>query len=168
MTIFRTIGRTAFGLCGLVAVHATPVSAQVAVRIESGMLVLPTEVQFETGTATITQGSEAGLAQVVQFLTEKSYVTLLRVETNAAALADREANLALGKTRAQRLAAWFGSHGVDCKRLIFVTFGPDKPMVAGKGAVNERVEFRPATLRDRAIGGLPVDGGGLVVQAPCP
>lgn len=104
---------------------------------------------------------------MAQFLAEKSYISLLRVETNAAVLADRDANLSLGTARAKRLAAWFAAHGTDCKRLILVTFGPDKPVTAGRSDENERVEFRPAKLRGLAIGGMPVDGGGMVVQPPC-
>lgn len=160
--------RYVLGAMALALVNSTPAHAQTAVRVENGALVLPSAVAFAPGTDVLATGSDAGLGQVAQFLAEKSYITLLRVETNSASLADRTANLQLGKARAQRLAAWFAAHGVDCKRLIYVTFGPDKPMVAGMGAENERVEFLPATLRDRPIGGMPVDGNGLLVQSPCP
>lgn len=145
-----------------------PVHAQSAVRIEAGALVLPAPVRFESGTDVLAKGSDEGLSQVAQFLAEKSYISLLRIETNASMLPDRDANLALGTARAKRLSAWFEAHGVDCKRLILVTFGQDKPVAAGRSEQNERVEFRPARLRGLAIGGMPVDGGGMVVQPPCP
>lgn len=167
MTLHANWG-LALGFAALLVVGGSPVRAQTAVRIEAGALVLPTAVRFEAGTDVLAEGSESGLVQVAQFLAEKSYITLLRVETNAGVLPGSEANLALGQARAGRLAAWFGAHGADCKRLIFVTHGPNKPMVAGQGEANERVEFLPASLRGMAIGGLHEDGGGLVVQAPCP
>lgn len=160
--------RLTLGIVALAAIGGSTVHAQTAVRIESGALVLPSAVRFEAGTDVLADGSETGLMQVAQFLTEKDSITLLRVETNAAVLDSSEANLALGKARAQRLAEWFRSHGADCKRLIYVTHGQDKPMVAGKGEPNERVEFYPAMLRGRPIGGMPVEGSGRVVQAPCP
>lgn len=144
-----------------------PAHAQSAVRMESGALVLPAPVRFEAGTDVLAKGSDEGLSQVAQFLAEKSYISLLRVETNASMLPARDANLALGTARAKRLAAWFEAHGVDCERLILVTFGPDKPLAAGRSEENERVEFRPVKLRGLAIGGMPVDGGGTVIQPPC-
>ena len=168
MKTLRTICQSVLGLCALATLDASPVHAQTAVRIEAGELILPTAVRFEAGTDVLAEGSDSGLAQVMTFLAEKEYITLLRVETNASVLPDRDANLALGTARAKRLAAWFKDRGLSCARLIYVTFGQDKPMVAGQDEQNERVEFRPATLRGRAIGGMPVDGGGLLVQPPCP
>lgn len=164
----RDIARIAFGLVALLACASSPARAQTAVRIESGILVLPSPVRFKAETAELTEDSDAGLSQVMQFLAEKSYITLLRVETNASMLGSGDANLELGQARARQLAAWFAAHGADCKRLIYVTHGQNKPMVSGQDEANERVEFAPATLRDRPIGGMPVDGGGLVVQEPCP
>lgn len=137
------------------------------VRVEFGLLVLPQPVRFEEGTDTLAEGSDAALAPVVQFLAEKSYITLLRVETNAASFPEGAANIDLGRKRAERLAAWFGSHGVDCKRLIFVTFGSDKPAGPKGSPLNDRVDFAPAKLRNIAIGGMPVDGNGITVQEPC-
>lgn len=162
----RHILRLLLAIAGLLALAAAPAAAQTAVRIEEGALVLPSAVHFDAGTDVLADGSEAGLEAVVQFLADKTYITLLRVETNAAVLGSNEANMALGVARAKRLAAWFAAHGADCKRLILVTHGPNKP--AGTGEENERVEFKPATLRGFAIGGMPVDGGGWVVRAPCP
>lgn len=163
----REILRLALGTAALLASTGSPAMAQTAVRIELGMLVLPSAVRFEAGSDVLTADSEPGLAQVLQFLNEKPYITLLRVETNAAVREDGDANLALGQARARRLAAWFAAHGADCKRLLYVTHGQNKPMDAGQSEANERVDFMPATLRDRPIGGLPIDGAGLVVQEPC-
>ncbi|MDF8332802.1 OmpA family protein [Novosphingobium sp. HBC54] len=138
-----------------------------AVRIENGLLVLPQVVRFAEKGDTLAGESEAALAAVVRFLAEKPSITLLRVETNTAAFADPQANIGLGRARAERLAAWFRDHGVDCGRLIFVTFGSDKPAGPQGSPMNDRVDFAPARLRNIAIGGMPVDGNGVTVQAPC-
>ena len=167
MMNLRELARLALGFAVLLACAGSPALAQTAVRVESGVLVLPTPVRFKAGTDVLTEDGDAGLVQVMQFLAEKTYITLLRVETNATVLGSGDANLELGKARARQLAAWFVAHGADCRRLIYVTHGPNKPMVAGQDEANERVDFAPATLRDRPIGGMAVDGGGLVVQEPC-
>lgn len=164
----RDIARLALGLAALLTCAGLPARAQMAVRIESGVLVLPSTVRFEAGADVLAPGSEQGLTQVMQFLAEKPYITLLRVETNASVQGNSGANLALGEARARRLAAWFAAHGADCKRLIYVTHGQNKPIAAGQDEANERVDFAPAALRGRPIGGLPLDGAGLVVQEPCP
>lgn len=156
-----------FILATLALFAAMPAAAQSQVRIDETGLVLPSPIRFEAGSDVLAPGSTKGLEDVMQFLAEKTYITLLRVETNAAVLADREENVLLGMRRAERLARWFSDHGMDCKRLIFVTFGQEKPVAAGKDERNERVEFRPATLRNIKIGGMPVDGSGLVVVPPC-
>jgi len=52
-----------------------------------------------------------------------------------------------------------------------VGFGANKPVAANDTAEgrarNTRVEVAMAQLRGRAIGGMPVDGGGLVAGDPC-
>jgi hypothetical protein len=76
-------------------------------------LLLPDAERFEPGNDVPAAGSEARLAQVVTFLAAKASITLLRAETDAAALSGRDANLALGTARAKRLAAWFSDHGAE-------------------------------------------------------
>lgn len=154
-------------LAALALFVAPPAMAQSQVHIDETGLVLPSPVRFEDGSDVLAPGSDKGLEEVMQFLAEKTYITLLRVETNAAILADRQDNAQLGARRAVRLAQWFSDHGMDCKRLIFVTFGQEKPVAAGKDEKNERIEFRPATLRNIKIGGMPVDGFGIVVVPQC-
>jgi outer membrane protein OmpA-like peptidoglycan-associated protein len=167
MTKPRTVHNKTVILSAIAFFAATHATAQAQVRIDETGLVLPSPVRFESGSDVLAPGSDKGLEDVMQFLAEKTYITLLRVETNAAILADREDNAQLGVRRAKRLAQWFNDHGMDCKRLIFVTFGQEKPVAAGKDERNERIEFRPATLRNIKIGGTPVDGFGFVVVPPC-
>lgn len=167
MTKHRLIRVTAATIATLALLAISPAQAQSQVRIDETGLVLPSPVSFQPGSDVLAPGSDKGLTEVMNFMAEKTYLTLLRVETNAASLADRQANEHLGVRRAKRLAAWFKDHGMDCKRMIFVTFGQEKPVAAGNDERNERIEFRPATLRNIKIGGMQVDGFGLVVVPPC-
>ena len=61
--------------------------------------------------------------------------------------------------------------GIKCDRLIPVGFGSAKPIVPNDTpdhkAQNRRIAFVNAALRGRAIGGMPVDGGGKVAGDPC-
>lgn len=156
------------GLAAL-ALLAAPVHAQAPTfTITDGRLELPAAIEFEDGDDVFANKSAAGLQHIADFLAAKPYITLLRIETNAASYPDRRTNIALGVARAQRIGKWLKALGVDCRRVMIVTFGPDKPAAAGKDPSNERTEVRPAALNGRAIGGLPLDGGGLAVGDACP
>jgi len=78
---------------------------------------------------------------------------------------------ALTEKRALAACKWLVENGIDCKRLIAVGFGSTKPVVSNDNpldkAQNRRIEFIPAALRGKAIGGMPLDGGGVVAGDPC-
>jgi OOP family OmpA-OmpF porin len=141
------------------------------VRIESGHLTLPAPIQWESGTATLEAESDAPLTAVAAFLAAKPDITTIRVEAHTDADGDDAANLALSQARSLAVAKWLVAHGVDCSRLVAVGFGETKP-VADNGtpegkAQNRRVEFVMAALRGHAIGGMPLDGGGMVAGDVC-
>jgi OOP family OmpA-OmpF porin len=52
-----------------------------------------------------------------------------------------------------------------------VGFGATKPVAEGRTAearaANARIDFVPAAIRGRAMGGMPLDGGGQVAGSPC-
>ena len=77
----------------------------------------------------------------------------------------------LSEKRALAVCATLVKLGVDCKRLIAVGFGSSKPVadnVTAEGkATNRRLIFVNAALRNHAIGGMPVDGGGKVAGEIC-
>ena len=70
----------------------------------------------------------------------------------------------LSEKRAAYVGRWLVAHGVDVKRLIAVGFGSTKPLESDETpaakAANARIEFHPAALRGKLIGGAPADGGG--------
>ena len=116
--------------------------------------------------------SEKALTVVKDYLSEKKSITLLRVEGHTDASDDAEADQQLSERRAVSVARWLVAKGVDCKRLVAVGFGSTKPFAANDTpehkAQNLRVAFVNAALLGRAIGGMPVDGGGRAAGDVCP
>lgn len=130
--------------------------------VRDNRLVLPGPIVFTTD-ALDAPASEAALWHIHDYLVAKDYITLLRLEGHG----DQPGQDALMFSGAQALAVgeWLVAHGIDCKRLIAVAFGDTKPVAdpttpEGR-AQNRRIEVVNAELRGRAIGGLPVDGGGI-------
>ena len=129
------------------------------------------QVTFEPGSDKLKPESAAALQIIKQYLTEKSYITLLRVEGHMDNNNDADYNQKLSEKRALAVCKKLIAMGVDCKRLIAVGFGDTKPVAdnntpAGK-AENRRVSFINVAIKEKVIGGLPVDGGGKVAGELC-
>ena len=147
-------------------------SAMAMVRgfpMENGQLKLPSTVDFEPGSATLKPESETALSHVAAFMSDKPYVTALRIEGHTDGAGHADVELELSTARAHSVARWLVHHGVSCSRLIPVGFGATKPMNDGSTpegrAANRRITFVPAAMKGRAIGGMPLDGGGQVSDA---
>lgn len=146
------------------ATPAAPTPAPVTYTLEGDRLVLPGPIVF-TGEA-LDPASDPALEHARGYLAAKPSVTLLRVEGHASDQPQSE-------RRAVAVARWLIAHGVDCKRLIAVGFGPTKPIADSSTpegrAENTRIALHNAQLRGKAIGGAPADGGGqLAVADLCP
>lgn len=140
-------------------------------QIEGGKLVLPGAISFEAGSDKLKDESEKSLWIIVDFLEAKKDITLLRIEGHTDNSAKPDISQELSEKRAMSVVRWLVSQGVDCKRLVAVGFGSNKP-VAGNDtpqgrSENQRIEARMAGMRGRLIGGLPADGGGKVAGDPC-
>jgi OOP family OmpA-OmpF porin len=146
------------------------ISAQMP-KIENGGLVLDNPVIFNTGTDQLKPESDIALNQVKLFLDSKDYITLLRVEGHLASGGEEVKNQNLTEKRALAVCRWLIKNGIDCKRLIPVGFGTNKPIADNSNPAeksqNNRIEFKMATLKGKAIGGMPVDGGGKVAGDVC-
>jgi OOP family OmpA-OmpF porin len=141
-------------------------------ELEGNTLKVPGPVVFKTASAELSPDSDAVLRHVKAYLDAKSYISSMRIEGHTDNQGDPGMNLKLSGERALAVARWLVAQGVDCKRLIAVGFGQDKP-VAGNDtpegrAQNRRITFVNAALRERAIGGMPLDGGGQVAGNVCP
>lgn len=128
-------------------------------ELDGNRLILPGPIVFAAGSADLDPASDPALEHAQAYLTDKDYISTLRVEGHAD-------DQTLSERRAVAVARWLVAHGVDCKRLIAVGFGPNKP-IADAGtpegrAQNTRVELQNAALRGSPIAGAPLDGGGRV------
>ncbi len=151
----------------LLALASTSALAE-DLKLDGHRIVLPAPLVFETGRAELT--SPAPLAPLVAHLAKREFITLVRIEGHVAGVPAAEAQ-ALSAARALAVARALVAQGVDCKRLLPVAFGDTKPAADNKTpagrAQNTRIELHNATLRGRAIGGMPVDGGGQPAGDPC-
>jgi OOP family OmpA-OmpF porin len=148
---------------GLVA-PAALAQAPVQYQIENNELKLPAPIVFQTGSDKLSPESDPALEHVRGYLEAKSYISTLRIEVHSDRDGSAAASQALTEKRALSVAKWLTSHGVDCKRLLAVGFGGNKPIAENNTpenkAKNRRVTFVNAALRGRAIGGMPPEGGG--------
>lgn len=139
-----------------------PASAPVSYRLDGNRLELPGPIVF-SGDA-LDPASDPALEHARGYLAAKDYITVMRIEGHATDQAGSE-------RRAMAVGRWLVAHGVDCKRLLPVGFGPNKPIASDSTpegrAQNLRIELHNAELRGRAIGGMPLDGGGRVAGDLC-
>lgn len=149
---------------------ALPLSAQ-DYRLEGNEVKMSKQVMFEAGSDKLKPESTAALEIIKQYLADKSYISLMRVECHTDNNGDAAASQLLSEKRALAVCKKLAEMGVDCKRLIAVGFGDTKPTADNSGmegrAQNRRVCFFNAALRDRLIGGMPADGGGRVAGDVC-
>jgi len=140
-------------------------------KLEGNEVKIAKQVLFETGSDKLKPESMAALETVKQYLSDKSYISLLRVECHTDNSGDANASQLLSEKRALAICKKLVEMGVDCKRLVAVGFGGSKPVAEnstpdGK-AQNRRVVFFNAALREHLIGGMPADGGGKVAGDVC-
>lgn len=140
-------------------------------EVENGQLKLPGPVMFETGKAVLKPESDAVLDVVRQYLEAKPGITLLRIEGHTDNVGIAADNQRLSEARSMAVAQWLIAKGTSCKRLLPVGFGDSKPIADNKTPEgreqNRRTAFVNAELKGKAIGGMPVDGGGKVAGDPC-
>jgi OmpA-OmpF porin, OOP family len=140
-------------------------------RLEGNEVKIEKSIVFETSSDKLKPESNAALEIIKQYLEAKTYISLLRIECHTDNSGDNTSNQLLTEKRALAICIALIKMGVDCKRLLPVGFGGNKPIAAndtmeGKVA-NRRVSFVNAELRSRAIGGMPIDGAGKVAGDCC-
>jgi OOP family OmpA-OmpF porin len=139
--------------------------------VQGNRLIVPHPLSFSVGKATLSAESDAAIDYVKRYLTAKSYISLLRIEVHSDNSGNEAMNQKLSEERALAVGKAIIAKGIDCKRLLAVGFGSMKPVAPNdtpeNKAKNRRVSFENAALRDRPIGGMPVDGGGKVAGDLC-
>ena len=132
--------------------------------LENNALKLPSPIVFEFDSDKLSPQSDAALNHIKAYLEAKSYITLMRIEGHTDNKGSPAVLQRLTEKRATAVGRWLVAHGIDCKRLIAVGFGSNKP-IADNGtpdgrAQNRRITVSNAALRGHLIGGMPADGGG--------
>ena len=140
-------------------------------KLEGNEVKIGQPILFEPGSAMLKPESDTALRIIKQYLDDKSYISMLRVEAHSDNVGDAAKNQALTEKRAYAVCRALVVMGVDCKRLIPVGFGGTKPIEdnstpAGKAA-NRRISFINVALRGHLLGGMPADGGGVVAGDIC-
>jgi OOP family OmpA-OmpF porin len=140
-------------------------------RLEGSEVKIDAAIRFETATAKLLPESDAALQIIKKYLDDKTYISLLRVEGHTESSGNETADQKLAEARALAVCRRLVQLGVDCKRLIAVGFGSQKPIAdndtpEGRNA-NRRISFINAALRGHLIGSLPADGGGKVAGESC-
>lgn len=140
-------------------------------ELQGDALKLPGPVVFEVGTDKIEPDSEDALNEALDFLTAKPDITTMRIEGHSDNDGPEGRNQTLTEQRAMAVARWLIARGVSCGRLVPVGFGSTKPIAPNdtpeNKAQNRRITFANAALRNRPIGGRPLDGGGKPAGDPC-
>lgn len=149
---------------------ACSVSAQ-DYKIENNEVRITKEIKFKPGTAELLPASDTALLVIKKYLGDKPYISTLRIEAHTDNSGDAKLNQTLTEKRAEAISDRLVALGVDCNRLLPVGFGDTKPVgdnntPEGKSQ-NNRISFVNAALKGKAIGGMPMDGGGKVAVAPC-
>jgi len=140
-------------------------------KLEGNEVKISKPITFETGSDKLKPESTTALEIIKQYLTDKSYISLLRIECHSDNAGDENTKQLLTEKRALAVCKKLIEMGADCKRLIAVGFGSSKPVadnstMEGKAA-NRRVIFVNAALRGYLIGGMPADGGGKTAGDVC-
>lgn len=139
------------------SLHSTSFAQNYA--ITGNEITTEQKVKFGSSNALLSQTDIDALKIIKDFLNEKTYISLLRIEGHVSGTKNDQQ---LSEQRALTIASWLIKEGIDCKRLIAVGFGNTKP-----AEVNTRISFIMAGLKGKMIGGLPEDGGGSVAGDVC-
>ncbi len=155
----------------LLSVIAITTNAQ-DYKIENNEVKISKPILFESGTDQLKSASDEALAIIKKYLDEKTYISLLRIESHSDNSGNAEESQRLTEKRSMAVCKALVKTGVDCNRLIATGFGANKP-IADNGtaegkAENRRISFVNVSLKGRVISGLPIDGGGKVAGKSCP
>ena len=102
-------------------------------------------VYFEYDQFNLTSKSIQALKGVSELMKKNSKITIL-IEGHADERGTREYNLALGQRRAESVANYLISNGINRNRLITKSYGEERPLSLGSNDVawskNRRVEIK--------------------------
>lgn len=113
---------------------------------DSGSIPGLKTIHFDFDSATLGTEARRQLAENAEWIKTNSAVTV-QVEGHCDARGSVEYNLALGERRAKSVKNYLVGLGVDAKRMTIISYGEEKPLVAGDTesafAQNRRANFVP-------------------------
>ena len=115
--------------------------------LQGGTIKITEQVKFKTASAEIVAGKESSdiLDAVVAVLKAHPEIKALRVEGHTDDRGDAAMNKTLSQARAESVAKWLETHGIEKSRLAAAGFGAEKPIESNateQGRTNNRrVEF---------------------------
>jgi outer membrane protein OmpA-like peptidoglycan-associated protein len=115
------------------------------VVFDDGEFVVLDTIRFNTGSAEIHPSAQPLLDQVALTLRAYPEIEHIRIEGHTDDTGPRELNMVLSQQRAVAVKHYLVRRGVNPRRLVVRSYGPDRPRDPGKDnaarAKNRRVEF---------------------------
>ena len=112
---------------------------------EQKFLKIGTTVYFEFDKSTLNNEALAVLKQQAGFL--KNYPnTKIIIEGHCDERGTREYNLALGDRRAAAARDFLVANGIDDKRINLISYGKEKPLVAGSNSTSWAINRRAVSV----------------------
>jgi outer membrane protein OmpA-like peptidoglycan-associated protein len=135
--------------------HGCPRTIRQRVVVSASRIEILDKVLFASGRRQIDRRSYPLLDQVAAVLNSHPDLLVVEVEGHTDSTGSGSHNLILSQARAEAVAAYLESKGVDSKRLRAKGFGQSQPIddnATAKGrAANRRVAFTVLKIRARTI-----------------
>jgi outer membrane protein OmpA-like peptidoglycan-associated protein len=145
---------------------STLLAAGETIKLDNGIMVLPGEIEFITGSDTIKNESISIIAEIAAFIKSNPDIKILRIEGYCSSRADENSNIELSKMRAMAVTKAVIAKGVECRRLFAVGFGSGLPF-SSAAKTGDHITAVIAAGKFKKPGIMPVDGGGVVAGDPC-
>ncbi len=113
---------------------------------DSGKIVGLSSINFDYDSSTLSSESRRQLADNAQWIKSNANTTV-QIEGHCDNRGSVEYNLALGERRAKSVKTYLMGLGIESKRLTIISYGEEKPLVAGDSedaySKNRRANFVP-------------------------
>ena len=113
-------------------------------ELEKGKTMVLNGVNFETGSATLTPGSDAVLERAFFALTSNPQIRI-EIVGYTDNVGDQRSNQRLSLRRAEAVSSWLVRKGIGTTRIVTVGMGPLEPLAPNTTpegrAKNRRIEF---------------------------
>ena len=113
--------------------------------LEQKFLKIGTTVYFDFDKSTLNSDALAVLIEQAGFLKNYPYTKII-IEGHCDERGTREYNLALGDRRAAAARDFLVANGIDDKRINLISYGKEKPLVAGSNSTSWTINRRAVSV----------------------